>query len=240
MIVVGAGPTGLILALNLARAGIPVDVLEAASEVDEALRAAFHSAPGVRELRRAGVLEDVRTVGFIQTRFDYRKLDGTLLASLDPDDLPADYPDKRTCLPVGQLCVILRKHLAKHKIARVFYDHPVVKVSQDEYCAWAEVETADGDQLRFSADYVVGCDGGRSIVRRSLFGERVFPGYSWDKQIVTTNVSPHSLTSITIPADTSSTRSTSPSRSSAGQTSTSSSTRSTGTWLVSSQTTSGV
>ena len=230
----------MILALNLARAGISVDVLEAASEVDEALRAAFHSAPGVRELRRAGVLEDVRTVGFIQSRFDYRKLDGTLLASLDPDDLPADYPDKRTCLPVGQLCVILRKHLAKHAIARVYYDHPVVKVSQDEDCAWADVETAIGRQQRFSADYVVGCDGGKSIVRRSLFGERVFPGYSWDKQIVTTNVSPRPLTSMTVPADTPAPRSTTPSKSSAGQTSTSSSTRSTGTCAVCSQGTSGV
>jgi 2-polyprenyl-6-methoxyphenol hydroxylase-like FAD-dependent oxidoreductase len=37
------------------------------------------------------------------------------------------------------------------------------------------------------ADYVVGCDGD-SIVRRKLFGEMVFPGFTWDKQIVATNV----------------------------------------------------
>ncbi len=188
MIVVGAGPIGLLLALNLAKAGISVDVLEAASRVDESLRAALHSAPGIIELRRAGVLEDVRAAGYIPRSFTFRKLDGAPIASLSTSDLPDDYADKRTCLPVGQLCEILKNHLAKHSIARVFYATTVRRVGQGWRTAWAEVESSGGLQ-RYDADFVVGCDGAKSIVRRSLFGERAgFPGRSWDVQIVTTNV----------------------------------------------------
>ena len=185
---VGAGPIGLLLALNLARAGIPVDVLEAVSQVDESLRAALHSAPGIIELRRAGVLDDVRAAGYIPRSFTFRSLDGAPIASIVTSDLPDDYPDKRTCLPVGQLCNILRNHLAKYSIAKVFYNTPVRSVGHDESTAWAKVDSSDGTQW-FEGDFVVGCDGAKSIVRRSLFGERAgFPGRSWDVQIVTTNV----------------------------------------------------
>lgn len=38
------------------------------------------------------------------------------------------------------------------------------------------------------ADYIVGCDGANSIVRRNLFGDMVFPGFTWDKQIVATSM----------------------------------------------------
>ena len=38
------------------------------------------------------------------------------------------------------------------------------------------------------AKYVVGCDGANSIVRRKLFGEE-YPGFTWDAQIIATNVS---------------------------------------------------
>jgi 2-polyprenyl-6-methoxyphenol hydroxylase-like FAD-dependent oxidoreductase len=37
-------------------------------------------------------------------------------------------------------------------------------------------------------DYVVGCDGANCTVRRRLFGEMEFPGFTWEEQIVATNV----------------------------------------------------
>ena len=63
----------------------------------------------------------------------------------------------------------------------------VMDIGQDEDKAWVEVEKADG-RKRFEADYVVGCDGANSQVRRCLFGKS-FPGKTWDEQIVATNVS---------------------------------------------------
>lgn len=49
------------------------------------------------------------------------------------------------------------------------------------------VQTPAGEE-KFSADYIVGCDGASSQIRRSLFGNLDFPGRTWDEQIVATNV----------------------------------------------------
>jgi hypothetical protein len=65
VVVVGAGPTGLLISLNLARHSIPVEVLEAKDEVDESSCAALRSAPGVWEIRRVGILDDTRDAGCI-------------------------------------------------------------------------------------------------------------------------------------------------------------------------------
>jgi 2-polyprenyl-6-methoxyphenol hydroxylase-like FAD-dependent oxidoreductase len=72
----------------------------------------------------------------------------------------------------------------------VEWEHKVVGVGQDEGLgkAWVEVELRDGGRKRVEGDYVVGCDGANSMVRRSLFGEE-FPGKTWDAQIIATNVS---------------------------------------------------
>lgn len=74
----------------------------------------------------------------------------------------------------------------------VEFDAEVVGVGQDEDGevggrAWVEVKRKGGEVEREEADYVVGCDGANSIVRRSLFGDQ-FPGFTWDAQIIATNV----------------------------------------------------
>jgi len=51
-----------------------------------------------------------------------------------------------------------------------------------------------------AADYVIGCDGANSKVRRSLFGDWNFPGFTWGEQIVATNLCPlNSLTQVYYP-----------------------------------------
>lgn len=53
--------------------------------------------------------------------------------------------------------------------------------------AVVKVRTEEGVE-ELEADYVVGCDGANSTIRRQLFGDE-FPGYTWDLQIIATNVS---------------------------------------------------
>ena len=56
--------------------------------------------------------------------------------------------------------------------------------------AWVECKTAKGEETRFEGDYVYGCDGANSNVRRCLLGDLNFPGKTRDEQIVATNVIP--------------------------------------------------
>lgn len=78
----------------------------------------------------------------------------------------------------------------------VVFNHKVTGVEQDEGKAWVDVEVLEEgeegkkevkEKKRFEADFVVGCDGATSVVRKSLFGDE-FPGFTWDAQIIATNV----------------------------------------------------
>ncbi|KAG4418757.1 hypothetical protein IFR04_008119 [Cadophora malorum] len=184
VIIVGAGPSGLLLALMLAKKGIPVVILESAPGLDKQPRATHYASPAIHELIRAGVMDDVRAAGFHPDSVVWRKLDGTVLAGLDATIFEGE-PDRMTCLPLDKLGAILYRHLEKQETARVEWGSKVMDIGQDEDKAWVEVEKADG-RKRFEADYVVGCDGANSQVRRCLFGKS-FPGKTWDEQIVATN-----------------------------------------------------
>jgi 2-polyprenyl-6-methoxyphenol hydroxylase-like FAD-dependent oxidoreductase len=73
------------------------------------------------------------------------------------------------------------------------FNHKVLEAGQDEDKgnAWVDVEIGgDGDEKRTErmyADYVVGCDGSGSAVRRSLFG-REWPGQTFDCRFIVQNV----------------------------------------------------
>ncbi|KAJ5713860.1 uncharacterized protein N7483_011041 [Penicillium malachiteum] len=186
VIIVGAGPSGLILGLLLAKAGIEVELLDAGSEIDKQPRAAHYASPAVYELGRAGVLEDVKERGFQPEGFAWRQLDGTLIAGMSHAVLPIEYPTRMVVLPLDRLGEVLYEHIQRQPTAQVKWSHRVVHVGQDEDCAWVEIETPDGVK-RSEADYVIGCDGASSTVRRELFGPE-YPGETLDAQIVATNV----------------------------------------------------
>src|SRR5882757_1479631 len=127
VIIVGAGPSGLLLALILAKKGIHVHVLEASAELDDSPRAAYYSPPAAYELRRAGVIDDVRRGGFDPAKTCWRKLDGTYLAGFD-NTLMHDDPDRLACLPLAQLDRLLYRHAIAQPTVKVIFNHKVVDV----------------------------------------------------------------------------------------------------------------
>ncbi|KAG4426067.1 hypothetical protein IFR04_000774 [Cadophora malorum] len=186
VIIVGSGPAGLVLALLLAKQGINVLVLEAAEKLDENPRATHYASPATYELGRAGVLQEVIEEGFLPDGVSWRDIDGNSIASLSTNDLPKE--DKIVCLPLNRLTKILMNHIRKQANAEVRRSHKVLPtIGQDQSSAWVMVETPNGI-AKISADYIVGCDGANSQIRKSLFGDWEFPGRTWDEQIVATNV----------------------------------------------------
>lgn len=232
VIVVGAGPSGLLLGLLLAQRGIPVHLIDQSDKLDEQPRATHYATPAMWELRRAGVTDDLRAAGFMPNTVCWRKLDGTYLTGLDTSVL-GDDPDRMVCLPLNQLGRILYDHLKRHPSATVSWGQKVVSLGQDDSSAWIDVETPQGRKT-LRAKYIVGCDGANSQVRRSLFGDTSFPGKTWDEQIVATNVSFPLPLNQKLHAQTSH-RHTTTLKNSAGMIPISSSTLNTGTWLPRSQ-----
>ncbi|OLN87388.1 Para-nitrophenol 4-monooxygenase 2 [Colletotrichum chlorophyti] len=189
VIVVGAGPAGLLLTTLLSKEGIEVQVLEAAADVDRRPRAAYYGMASLPDLERAGVLDEIRRRGFPPTSFtsrqfggDYRTfglLDTNLLADIDGKDL------RSACLPQKDLLEILVHRVENNPLVTLSWNHKVLGVGQDKEKGWVDVETSAG-KSRIEADYVVGCDGAHSVVRKSLFGNE-FPGKTWDVQLVSTD-----------------------------------------------------
>ncbi|OAL42548.1 FAD/NAD(P)-binding domain-containing protein [Pyrenochaeta sp. DS3sAY3a] len=185
IIVVGAGPSGLLLSLMLVKAGIQVTLLEMTEEIDKQPRATHYGSPAMRELIRAGVADDLRAAGFLPKGVSWRKLNGDVIATLDAEVL-GDDPERMYCLPLDQLGALIFRHLQQQRGVQILFHHEVVGLGQDEDKAWVKVKSLAGEKT-FEADYVVGCDGANSKIRRSLFGDWEFPGTTWDKQIVATN-----------------------------------------------------
>lgn len=187
IIICGAGPSGLILGLLLAKAGIRVQILDAASSVNTNPRASHYGPPAVYELQRAGVIEEVAAQGFRPDGVSWRRLDGSCITKIDTKDVPVE--KKIVCLPLDQLMKILLRHIEAQPSAEVLWSHKVVGLSDGEERATVDVETPEGTKT-LEATYVVGCDGATSTIRRQLFGD-AFPGRTWDEQIVATNVGGH-------------------------------------------------
>ncbi|KAH9894710.1 FAD binding domain-containing protein [Xylariomycetidae sp. FL2044] len=189
VVIVGAGPSGLLLALLLSKHGIPTEILEASHELDKQPRAAIYGSAAIPDLKRAGILEEIRRRGMTPTsvcwrRFeDHSKLTGTdasILADIDGEDL------RMACLVLDELDrLMLEEFLTKYD-GKISWKHRVTGTGQDEGQAWADVETPEGNKKVYG-DYIIGCDGATSQVRKSLFGDE-YPGYTWERQIVATNV----------------------------------------------------
>jgi 3-(3-hydroxy-phenyl)propionate hydroxylase len=164
--IVGAGPVGLVLALLLARAGLPVIVLEAEAEISQELRASTFHPPTLDMLDRLGLAEPLIALGLKTPTWQIRRHEDGARAVFDLSVLAKD-----TAHPY-------RLQAEQWKLSRLILD----RLAQDHRDAFprfrCKVETvvqdADGVTLHgqkfdpIRASFVIGCDGARSIVRRAM------------------------------------------------------------------------
>ena len=200
-IIVGAGPSGLLLALLLSglKPRPEITVLDAAETLNSAPRATHYGAPAIKLFRKAGVLPEIRRDGHMPLDVCWRKLDGTRLAGLNwtsnndgpvtKEKLHSPDHDGITVYAVGQMCELLERELKSRAGIHVQWGSKVVALKsgleEKDDVATVEVEQ-NGSTKTCTADYVFGTDGGNSTIRRLMFG-RNFPGFSWDEQVVATN-----------------------------------------------------
>jgi len=169
VIVAGGGPTGVMLASELRLHGVHVLVLEKEAEPTRIVRSLGLHVRSIEVMDQRGLLERFLAHGQQYPLGDYPHN----FAGIDkpwPDRLDTAHP---YILGIPQpITVRLLTERATELSAEIRRGCELVGLSQDDHGVTAEL--ADGTRLR--AHYLVGCDGGRSTVRK-LLGVG-FPGES--------------------------------------------------------------
>src|SRR5947207_2667809 len=165
VVIAGGGPTGLMLAGELALAGVDVAIVERRASQDLAgSRAGGLHSRTIEVLDQRGIADRFLSEGQVAQVASFA---GT---PLDISDFPTRHP-----YALGLWQNHIERILAgwvDELDVRFYRKREVTGFAQDD--AGVDVELADGASLR--AEYLVGCDGGRSVVRRAAGIE--FPG--WD------------------------------------------------------------
>ncbi|WP_028924323.1 FAD-dependent monooxygenase [Pseudonocardia acaciae] len=176
VLVVGAGPVGLVLAAELKLAGAQPLVIERLAEPNPDRKSRGIGPLAAEALRRrglAGQLAEYHEAGLADLRRDHGSDKGHFAHIHKIDLVPADEPGReRSLIWQPDLERLLRKYVAGLGI-QVLPEHALTGLVQDDDRVTATADTPSGER-RITAGYLVGCDGGRSTVRK-LAGF-TFPG----------------------------------------------------------------
>lgn len=188
IVVIGAGPVGMTLALCLARRGIDCTLVEmrAADALPE-VKCNHISARSMELFRSLGVAQDLRAAGLPD---DYPHDVSYRTSTTGQEIARIHIPGRRTRLTdhsgpdghwptpepphrINQRYIepILASHVRRQGRIRTLYRHQLLdfEALQDQVRLRVQnLDAPDSPPLRLTASYLVGCDGGRSAVRKAI------------------------------------------------------------------------
>ena len=186
VLIVGGGPVGLINAIGLARQNVQVRVIEAEPGVLPAPRAMSYHRQALDGLMLLGLFDDMAEAGFLHDQFAariFKTNEGFTTKYAFPEGL--DHPYLLT-LAINELTEVVVSHIKRYP--NITFEWGKRFIGLKQYDDRVEVEAADtaGNREIIKAKWVIGADGGRSGVRRSIGQELI--GYTWPDRFVATNM----------------------------------------------------
>ncbi len=168
VVIAGGGPTGLMLAGELALAGVDVAIVERRTSQD-----LIGSRAGGLHARTIEVLDQRGIADRFLSQGQVAQVAGFAWIRLDISDFPTRHP-YGLALWQNRIERILADWVGELEVP-ISRGREVTGFAQDD--TGVDIDLSDGASLR--ADYLVGCDGGRSLIRRAAGIE--FPG--WEPSI---------------------------------------------------------
>jgi len=168
VLVAGAGPVGLSLALGLARRGVAVDVFEAEPELSSDPRASTWHPPTLEMLAEWGVAEAVLAKGAIVDRLQFWERETRTLVAEFPYTLIAKdtpYPFRFQC-PQHAVTPILRDAIVAAG-GHVHFEHRAIDVTDRGDSVELRVATPHGERA-VRGTWLCAADGAHSTVRQRL------------------------------------------------------------------------
>jgi len=167
VMIVGAGPVGLIIANYLGEQGVNVTVVEKLPTLIDYPRAIGLDDESLRAFQAVGLVNEVLpyTTPLHAMRFLTPK--GRCFADIQPLTNEFGWPRRNAFIqPMADRALF--DGLARFPNVRVLFSREMVEFSQDSDKVWANLTNAQGESEQITARYMVACDGGNSLVRRSL------------------------------------------------------------------------
>jgi 3-(3-hydroxy-phenyl)propionate hydroxylase len=182
VIVAGGGPVGAVAALLLARANVPVTMIERATDVVLDYRASTFHPPTLDLLEGSGITAALVAMGLVCPTVQIRDREIGKVAEFDVTRLKSEtqHPYRLQCEQF-KLVGHVYQELAKIPGVDMRFGHDVVAIDQSEDEVAITAEHA-GERVTIRGDVVIGCDGGRSTVRKLM--DIPFPGLTYPEHFL--------------------------------------------------------
>ena len=165
--IVGAGPVGLMIANYLGQCGVNVTLVEKLDSLIDYPRAIGLDDESLRTFQAVGLADNVlpHTTPWHAMRFMTPK--GRCFADIQPKTDEFGWSRRNAFIqPLADR--VLFEGLARFDNVKVLFSRELEGFEQSDSGVVLSLKNADGRSERLQAKYLIGCDGGNSLVRRSL------------------------------------------------------------------------
>ncbi len=169
VLVIGAGPVGLVATATLISSGIPVKLIESTADLALDLRASTFHPPTLDFLDTLGIADNLVKQGLVCKNWQFRDRKKGVIASFDLSLLEGEtsFPFRLQC-EQWKLTRALRDYIDNHPDGELITQTTAEAVGQDSDGVWVKVKHQDGSKSKHVGRFLIGSDGARSTVRKGI------------------------------------------------------------------------
>ncbi len=174
--IIGSGPTGLVLANILGRAGVSVCLVERNEGTVRSPRAVSIDDESLRTIQSIGLVEEVLRGVAADYGSHYFDAAGRAFLRVEPVTREFGFP-RRNAFTQPHLEQTLLNGLARSSTVRPLFQHTLESLREDADEVTLGLRSSAGELLQLTAAYVIGCDGAKSFCRKHIGSHMVGSTY---------------------------------------------------------------